>query len=310
MNNNQKHIIIAGGTGLIGSRLREKLNQLGYRVSILTRNSSLSGKPGYIDWNPGQLTVDTAALSDSTAIVNLAGAGVMDHAWTDAYKKKILQSRIDTNLCLRQAMKGMTVKPILISASAIGYYGFGRPDEVFYEDSSAKSGDYLQEVTMKWEDAANRAAEFSRRHATFRIGIVLSADGGALTEMQKGFKLGVGSYFGSGEQVYSWIHIDDLCQMMIVAIQQEHVRGTFNAVAPKPVTAQTFASEIAQLKYGSSRLIPVPAFMAKLALGERHTVLTEGAHVSSNKIEKSGFEFQYRDIQTALSNILESPSGS
>ena len=305
MKESKGNIVIAGGTGLVGSRLVELLEAKGYTTTILTRDSKKSKLAGFMQWSPSESQLDLDNIEQPQAVVNLAGAGVMDHAWTDSYKKTIIQSRVDSNRCLGEAMASLKSKPVYVSASAIGYYGYRESNEAFHEDDTPTKGDFLQEVTKEWEAAGVQAGQQASRHVIVRIGIVMSAQGGALQEMEKGFVAGIGSYFSPGNQMYSWIHIDDLCGIIIHAIEQEVVDGVYNGVAPNPVVAKALAGSIAEAKYGKVRLLPVPKFASKLALGQRQKILTGSCKVSADKILRSGFKFHYPTIDSAMSDIIK-----
>ena len=297
------NILVAGGTGLIGQRLYQILTDAGNHVHILTRNKNKSTLDNFHHWDPEKGMIHLDKLPDIHVIINLAGAGVMDKPWTNAYKKEILNSRLNATRCLHQVVDVQSTKPMVIAASAIGYYGYDNGE--FEEHSSPAPGDFLQDVTQKWEAATADLALHAARLACIRIGIVLSGSGGALTEMLKGFKFGFGSYFSPGDQYYSWIHIDDLCSLILHIIQNKDLSGTYNGVAPEPVTAKDMTSIIARKKFGTDRLIAVPLFASKLLLGERHTLLTGSCKVSSKKIEQTGFTFRYPTLSQAIDNILD-----
>ena len=296
-------VVIAGGTGLIGSHMRRHLSELDVTTRILTRNKRLWSGPGYIPWNPELDELDERELSTCQVIINLAGAGIAEYRWTSAYKKRLIDSRVQSNLCLARALDQLTDPPILLSASAIGYYGYRHGNTPFHETDAPVRGDFSQQVVTHWESAIAKAGAKAQRHVMVRIGIVLAHDGGALKEMEKGFRFGVGTYFCPGHQVYSWIHIDDLCRMMIHFINETSLSGTFNATAPRPVTALELAEKIGTSKFGRKRLIGIPEWMARLLLGDRYQLLTGGNFVSSQKVEKTGFTFAYPSIGDAVSNL-------
>jgi len=305
MQQDPKIIVIAGGTGLIGTRLSEILKKTGYEIKILTRNEDLSNDSRYVNWKPKQNQLDYTAIENCHAIINLAGAGIADQKWTSEYKKIVISSRVDSNNTLASAMEKMTNKPIYISASAIGYYGYHSGESAFEEDDQPGQGDFLQEVSNAWERASSAAGEHASRHATVRIGIVLAKEGGALQEMLRGFHLGIGSYFSPGDQIYSWIDLDDLCGIFMHLLENDQLKGIYNGVAPNPVSAKKLAGTIANKKYGRSLLMPVPKFASNLILGEQQQMLTGSCAVSSQKIQEAGFRFIYRKIEKSIDHLIE-----
>ncbi len=304
MKSNQIRILIAGGTGLVGSRLQNQITREEGKVTIMTRNKKLVEQDDHIYWDPEKGIVEDADFSDVQAIINLAGAGVMSHAWTDEYKKLILKSRTDATRCIGELIAKMEQAPVLISSSAIGYYGYASENVVFHENDRPHEGDYLQTVTIAWEKSAALAAKKAARHVILRIGIVLASEGGALAEMRKGCNAGFGSYFNPGNQIYSWIHIDDLCRMIRRMMVDEQYSGVYNAVSPDPVTARDLTAKICTIAHGHHRVLPVPIWTARMILGARHTLLTGSCRVSSQKIEKAGFSFNYPILDQALSELL------
>jgi uncharacterized protein (TIGR01777 family) len=295
-------ITIAGGTGLIGKALKHKLEKRGAVVRILTRNRDKVDGRKYFHWNPAEHSIDEKVLSDCKAVVNLAGAGVMSHSWSATYKKIILESRVNANKTLEQAAQNCSGDLHLVSASAIGHYGY-HASEVFDENNRKENGGYLQEVVTQWEAAAKKTALQFSNHTILRIGIVLSNRGGALTELINGFKFGFGSYFDPGNQYYSWIHIEDVCGI-VCHVLEKRLTGTFNTVAPNPVTAKTMSREIAKKLYGKVRLLPIPKPMSALILGERHHMLTGSANVSAQRIMNSNYKFNYPAIDLALGSFI------
>ncbi len=298
-------IIIAGGSGLIGSELSALLEQRGYDVFILTRQHELTSESKYIHWSPKTNEIDLDAIADAYAVINLAGAGVMDKRWSTDYKKILIDSRTQANACLKSAFKKIGRIPLLMSASAIGFYGqdMGRQKE-YTESDEGHTEDFLRQVTQEWERTAREAGAYAERHIIVRIGIVLSMKGGALTEMLKGFQLGLCTYFSPGDQIYSWIHIQDLCRIFLHLLDNHACQGVFNGVSPEPVSARSFADRIGAHKYSNHLCVPIPLMAAKLILGERHEVLTTGNRVSSRKIASTGFSFSYPTLDACLTDLL------
>ena len=298
-----KKILITGASGLVGSRLTEMLLQKGHQVSHLGRTKKSGPVKSYV-WNVDKGEFDAAALVGIDAIIHLAGAGVADKRWNEQRKKEILESRTKSSALLYQTLKkeNHAVKAV-VSASAIGYYGFCLDERIFNEESKPGS-DYLAQVTRQWEEAVDKISSLGIRVAKVRIGIVLSAKGGALPEMAKPVRFGVGAPLGTGKQYLSWIHIDDLCAMFMKAVEDDQMHGAYNAVCDW-VTNETITKSIARVLNRPLLLPPIPGFMMKLIVGEMAVIVVNGSKVSSDKIRKTGFTFQYPDLNEALSELLK-----
>ncbi|HNS10986.1 MAG TPA: TIGR01777 family oxidoreductase [Bacteroidia bacterium] len=294
-------IIITGGSGLLGSRLVPFLKSKNFVPAILSRNNR-KNDPNYFVWNPDAGQIDTAVLEDSGAIVHLAGAGIADKSWTEARKKVILDSRVKSATLLFETLKS---KPnrirTIISASAVGIYGDG-DGEWKNEESSIDRG-FLQDTCVAWENSVQRFEELGIRVVIFRIGVVLSNDGGAYPQMSLPIKFLAGAALGSGEQYISWIHIDDLCRMIVHALENENMHGVYNAVAPQPVTNREFYRVLA--KKLSRPLWPfnVPASILKIILGKKAEIVLNGQRVANAKILSTGFEFRFNNLNEAIDEL-------
>lgn len=297
-------IIIAGGTGLLGMHMSEILADQGYVVRHLSRTRNLNAKfPAYA-WNIKKQTIDEDVFQDADYVINLAGANLADKRWTNAQKRNIIESRTHSTKLLRDTFERINLKPkAYISASAIGIYG-DRRDEWLSENSKNGSG-FVPEVVIKWEDAAKEIAELGIRTVFMRIGIVFSTQGGALEKMLIPFKFFNGSYFGDGQQYYSWIHIDDVARMFIKAMQDEAMTGAYNAVAPNPATCKEIVVQLKKALDTPAVIMPVPSFALKLGMGEMAVIVLDSARVSSEKIEKTGFQFQFPELLPALKDLLD-----
>lgn len=297
-----KKILITGASGLIGSRLTEMLLQKGYQVSHLGRTKKVGSVESFV-WDVEKGELDQQALVGVDAIIHLAGAGVADKRWNEKRKKEILESRTKSSALLFETLKktNHSIKAV-VSASAIGYYGFCLDERIFSEVSNAGS-DYLAQVTKAWETEVDRIASLGIRVAKIRIGIVLSEKGGALAEMAKPVRLGVGAPLGTGKQYLSWIHIDDLCAMFIKAVDDDQMHGAYNAVCDW-VTNESITKSIAKVLNKPLLLPPVPGFIMKIIVGEMAMIVVNGSKVSSDKIRKTGFTFQYPELNEALRNLL------
>jgi len=297
-------ILITGGTGLVGSRLTEMLLNKGFEVSHIGRTKKAGRVPSFV-WDIKQKKFDAQALKGVNTIVHLAGAGVADKRWTTARKKEILGSRIESTKLLFETLKTTSNEVnTVVAASAIGYYGFGLGEETVEEDSKPGT-DFLAQVTKQWEAQVDKIGTLGIRMVKLRIGIVLSEKGGALAEMAKPIKLGAGAALGSGKQYLSWIHLDDLCEMFIKAIAAENMNGAYNAVGTGWVTNQEMTKAIAHILKKPLLLPSVPGFVLKIILGEMADMVLNGSKVSSKKIQKTGFSFQYTSLDDALKNLLQ-----
>lgn len=299
-------ILITGATGLIGTELVALLLQNGVTVHYLTTSKKkIETQPNYhgFYWNPNQGIIDENALMGVGSIIHLAGATI-SKGWTAKYKQEIIESRILSSNVLFKALKAHPneVKQI-VSASATGIYPTNFT-KLYTEDETDVDESFLGKVVMKWEESINKFKLLNIKVAKIRIGLVLSDKGGALPEMLKPIKIGIGSPFGSGKQVQSWIHIHDLVEMYFYAVQNE-LDGVFNAVAPNPVTNKKLTQEIASVVNKPLFMPNIPKFFMALILGEMHTILFASQNVSSEKIESEGFVFKYKQLDKALKNILE-----
>jgi len=298
-----KKILITGASGLVGKRLTELLLQKGYQVSHLGRSKKGGSVPSFL-WDVEKEFIDSAALVDVDTVIHLAGAGVADQRWTQNRKKEILESRTKSTALLFNALKRQKHKvTTFISASAVGYYGFGLSDEVFTEESKSGS-DFLAQVTRQWEEQADKISLLGIRVVKLRIGIVLSERGGALAEMAKPIKLGVGAPLGSGKQYLTWIHLDDLCSMFSKAIDDQQMNGVYNAVGPESVTNAEMTKSIAKVLKRHLWLPPIPNFVMKIILGEMADLVLNGSKVSAKKIQRAGFEFRFTNLDEAVNDLL------
>jgi len=299
-----KRILIAGGSGLIGTRLSEILQNRGYEVWHLSRNSQDLKKTKTFLWDVKNEMIDPAAFEAVGVVINLAGVGVADRRWSSKRKKEILESRTKSTALLRRHLASTAhAVQSFICASGIGYYGPGDENTVFIEDEGA-GNDFLAEVTRAWEKESDKFSDLGIRVVKMRIGIVLSNRGGALAPIAKTVRYFVGAPLGSGKQYMSWIHIDDLCHMFLHAIEHREIKGPYNAVAPSPVTNTDFIKAIATTLNKPLLLPNIPAFVLKLMLGELSTVVLDGARVSSRKIQNTGFTFRFDALPKALSDLL------
>lgn len=296
-------VLITGGSGLVGQRLSQMLLERGYGVSWLSRQAAQKGKVKTYRWDVQRQYIDPEALQNVQYIVHLAGAGVADGRWTEERKKLILESRTQSTRLLANALQKQAHSVrAFVGASAIGLYG-AHTGNVLVGEGFPPANDFLAQVVRQWEAETDRIAD-RLRTVKIRIGVVLSAQGGALPQMALPVRLFAGAPLGSGKQWVSWIHIDDLCRMFIKAIEDEQMHGAYNGVAPQPLTNQQLTRAIGQVLHRPVWPLHVPAFALNLALGEMATVVLGGSRVSSKKIEEAGFAFQFPDAMSALNNLI------
>lgn len=295
-------ILITGASGLIGTRLTELFIQRGHAVVHLGRTKRTRKIPCF-RWDVEKGMIEEDAFDGVDAVVHLAGAGVADQRWTKRRKQEILESRTKSTALLARHLENYSNVKAVVSASAIGYYGFGLTDEEYTEESNPGT-DYLASVVSAWEGEVDKIQ--NKRVVKIRIGIVLSEKGGALKEMMKPIQWGVGAPLGSGKQYMSWIHLDDLCRMFMRAVEDQTMKGAYNATGPYAVTNKELTRALAKALHKPLWLPPVPKFVLKLVVGEMADIVLNGSIVSSKKIQQTGFTFQFNSLEEALNNLLES----
>ncbi|MGA1602902.1 MAG: TIGR01777 family oxidoreductase [Prochlorothrix sp.] len=302
-------VAVTGATGFVGSRLVPCLLEAGHSVLVLIRNpqkaktlfASFGSAVETIAYQPTEAGDWQNALQGCGGVINLAGDPIADSRWTPAKKQSILQSRVLGTQRLVEAIAKVSPQPVLVSASAIGFYGVSET-EVFHETSQSGS-DFLAEVCQGWETAALAAGNSGSRVAIIRIGIVVGPDGGAISKMLPPFRLFGGGPLGSGEQWFSWIHRDDLVQLLIQALTDDQFQGAYNGTAPEPVRMHQLCTVLGQVINRPSWL-PVPEFALELLLGEGAQVVLEGQQVLPTRTLSTGFQFQYPTLDQALRQFL------
>ncbi len=289
-------VAITGASGLIGTALTASLNAEGTDVIRLVRRPATA--PDEVSWDPVKRTVDTAALAEKsiTAVVHLAGAGVGDRRWNAEYRKLILSSRVDGTAAIAQSVAELPGNPVLISGSAIGYYGDTGTEIV---DESGPLGDtFLAHVVRDWEAAADPARRAGRRVACIRTGLVADSEGGAFGKMIPIFRKGIGGRIGSGKQWWSFISIADEVGAIKFCIAND-IEGPVNLVAPKPVTNAEATKALAAL-LDKPAVLPVPKFALRVALGGFAQEVTMSQGVAPEVLTKAGFQWQHPTIEQAL----------
>ncbi|MGE4515150.1 MAG: TIGR01777 family oxidoreductase, partial [Chryseobacterium sp.] len=275
-----------------------------YIVRFLTREKKNENK---FEWNINEKTIDEKAFEGISHIIHLAGANISEKRWTDERKKELISSRVDSaDLLLQTLIKKNIRLKSFISASGINYYGTKTTDNIFNEND-APGNDFLSEVVVLWERAADQFKEqhLAERVVKIRTAVVLSDKEGALKKMLPTIKMGIGSALGSGKQYMPWIHIKDICSIYEFALQNSSVDGAFNAVAPQHTTNKNLTEKIAEVLDKPLFMPNVPAFVLKFIFGELADALLEGSRASADKIQKAGFHFEFPDLKIALENLLK-----
>ena len=301
----KKTVLITGGTGLIGRRLTELLLERGYFVSYLSRSEE-ENYPGVsvYHWDIKKEAVDPRALDSMDYLVHLAGAGIADERWTDERKKVIVESRTESIELLARIMKAQGQRPeAFVSSSAVGYYGADTGDER-HTEQSPPGDDFLAEVTVKWEEAADCVKDLGVRTVKLRTGVVLSDKGGALPKIAAPARFGLGAPLGDGDQWMSWIHIDDMCRLYIEAIENKNWEGVYNGVAHPPVTNAELTKLISQVLDRPQWIPKVPEFALDLAFGEMAEVVLGSSYVENARLRTTDFEYKFPDLEGALRDLL------
>ncbi|MGB8476823.1 MAG: TIGR01777 family oxidoreductase [Candidatus Acidiferrum sp.] len=299
-------ILVSGSSGLVGNALVRALAKSGHTVCRLVRPGTVM-KDGRNDgfqvaWNPTTGELGGAAVG-ADAVVSLAGASIAERRWTAARKAALRSSRIDTTRALVNALAKMNARPrVLVSASAIGYYG-NRGDELLTEESPP-GNDFLSSLAVEWEAEARKAEAIGIRVVLARFGIVLARDGGALPKMMLPFRFFAGGKIGSGRQWMSWIALDDVIEILCLALENGEVRGPINVISPQPVQNAEFTKTLAGVMHRPA-LFPAPAFALRLALGEMaDALLLSSTRVLPQKLDRLGYRFLHPDLKSALATIL------
>ena len=300
-----KTILITGGTGLIGRCLIKSLSKDSNTIYVLTRSESrFENNVNFINWDPDSQRLDLSNIPAVDYIINLAGASIDGSRWTNSYKRKILESRLNSTSLLFKEIKKLKQKPSLyIGASATGFYK--KNTKVAQVEEDYKGSDFLSDVVAKWEKESNNFMKYGIRTVLLRIGLVLSKDGGVLKKLYPIFKLFLGVPIGSGRQTISWIHIKDLVDFIHKSIGDNKISGVYNLTAPEVITNYKFTEELALVwkRPVFPKIFKAPSFIVKLLFGEQSSLVLNGLNVSSNKIESTSFKFSFINIKSALKDI-------
>lgn len=297
-------VLISGGTGLVGRHLAKALLKKGYGVALLSRKSDHTGSLKTFFWDPEKSVIDPEAVPAADYIIHLAGAGIGDRRWTKKRKQLILDSRVNSAELLFASLSGKNHKiKAFITASAVGYYGAVISDRIFTEDDPPAE-DFTGFICRNWEMVAGKFEEAGIRTVIIRTGIVLSNRGGALQKISLPVRLGIGSAIGNGQQYVPWIHIEDLCNIYIKALEDTGTKGPYNAVAPGHETNRSLTMRLAAVMNRPFWFPNIPAFAMKLIFGEMSEILLQGSRVSSEKIRKTGYVFKFSDLESALNDLF------
>ena len=291
-----KTVLIAGGSGLIGKKLNQVLSKKGYKVYTLTRSAKHRGQ---IYWNPTQQTIEGKHLDKVNIIINLTGENIGEKRWTNERKKALRDSRVKTTQFLHSLVSNLPNLEYYISASGINCY---EKDDKIHTESDPYGKDFLSKLVKEWE-AMSDLFESNCKVAKLRISMVLSKRGGALDKMLLPVKLGLGSPIGTGKQLMPWIHIDDLCNLFVYAIENE-LTGTYNATANCD-SNHDFMKALAKALNRPFFMPKVPAFLLKLILGEMAALVLNSTNASNEKVKSAGFIFQNEDIEATLSSFFK-----
>lgn len=302
------HVIITGGTGLIGKALTQNLLVDGHKVTVLSRSPQRKQDPALAGAHIAIWDAKTAQgwgeLADGAdAIVNLAGAGIADSRWSAERRRQIVDSRVNAGKAVMEAIRNATQKPkVLIQSSAVGYYG--PSDDRVLTESSSPGSDFLAQVCFAWEASTAAAKDLGVRRPVIRTGVVLSTRGGALPKMALPFQFFIGGPLGSGKQYFPWIHIDDEVRAIRFLLESPTADGAFNLAAPNPPTNAEFSKQLGEAM-GRPALMPVPGFGLKILFGAMSTVLLDGQRTVPQKLEAAGFQFAYPEAVAALRDVFQ-----
>ena len=302
----KKNVLISGGSGFVGQHLTKLLLNKGYTVSILSRSERQNKNDiFYYKWDVEKQFIEEEAVLKADYIIHLAGENIAEKRWTAKRKAAIIDSREKSAQLLYIVLKKHYKKlDAFVSASAVGYYGAVNGQEICSEDD-APANDFLGYACQKWEDSIDFIENLNIRTVKIRTGLVMGRNDGFLKKLIPLFKYRLGSALGSGKQYMPWIHIDDLCGIYLKAIVDTEMSGPYNAAVNDDTTNSIFSKTLARI-YGYSIWLPnVPEFILKIALGEMSKIVLTGRRVSSDKIEQTGFEFKYTNLEEALKDCVK-----
>ena len=300
-----KSILITGGTGLIGSKLLDSIDKSVYNVYVLTRKKSYKENGvNYINWDPENSVLDISQIKNLFSVINLAGESIDGSRWTSNYKRKILDSRVNSTRLLFNKVKEMKELPkSFISASATGFYEVNTDNP--QAETDLPGNNFLSDVVQQWEKEILKFKSLGLRTTTFRIGLVLSKDGGVLKRLYPIFKFFLGVPIGSGKQMISWIHESDMIGLINMAIESNKLEGIYNAVAPEIITNTEFTKSLLKSlnRFSYPSIIKAPSFIVRILFGEQSDLVLNGLNISSEKIMQSNYKFKFTKLSSALNAI-------
>ena len=299
-------VIITGGSGLVGRYLTSVLLAEGYKVCHLSRKQDQFGRVRVYRWDPVRQIIDPVVLEGIDYIIHLAGANIGEKRWTKKRREEIIKSRVDSSgLIYRTIAENKIPLKAYISASGISYYGAVTSDKIFVEDDPPAT-DFLGNTCRLWEESADQLKNLGIRTVKIRTAVVLEKNDGALARLFLPARLGIFPMVGGGHQYMPWIHINDMCNIYLKAIEDEKMEGAYNAVAPHHVTFNDFMKTLSQVLKKSYFHPPVPAFVLRTVMGEMSDVILKGSRISPEKIIKAGYRFAFDNLQDALRDIISS----
>lgn len=297
-------VLITGGSGLVGRYLTSALLSAGYKVSHLSRKASQFGKVRVFRWDPEKQIIDPSVFDGVDYIVHLAGANIGEKRWTIGRKEEIIRSRVESSRLLHNMITGNNIPlKAFISASAVGYYGSETSGKIFTEEDPSAT-DFLGSTCRQWEEGADLFEKSGIRIVKIRTAVVLEKTDSALSKLMMPAKFGFLVQTGNGLQYMPWIHINDLCNIYLKAIEDPGMAGAYNASSPQHVTNEEFMSILGNVMKRPVFFMPVPGLLLRALLGEMSDVILKGSRVSSEKIETAGYKFMYSNLEEALENVI------
>jgi len=295
-------ILIAGGSGLVGSHLVPMLMSKGHEVFILTTKKNFGAKPYHqLYWDPKKGHLPKEALKDTHVVINLAGYSIANR-WTATNKQLMIDSRLDSTATLVRAFKEINQPVELwLGASASGFYEASNEPK---KENDIAATDFLGHLTSNWEQANNEIGHLAKRKVILRIPVVLASEDGALKKMLPLYKNGLGAPVGNGRQSTTWIHVDDLARFIVFSIEEKHIDGTYNIGSTEVVSNKEFSEHLSKALGKPHFLPPVPAFVIKLLYGEMAALVLQGRHLNTDKFQSTGFQLRYPTLNQSLAHLL------
>jgi len=300
---NKRGVLISGGSGLVGQNLTKRLLAKGCRVHHLSRSKKEAKNYKVFQWNLSEGTIDEAAFQGIDTVIHLAGAGVIDKPWSATRKKELVESRVKSAQLIHEKLSNTAhIVKTFLSASAIGWYG--NTHEIVVKEDAPAGSDFLADLCVQWEAAAQSFTELGIRVCQVRIGLVLDKSGGVLKNMVRPIRFGIGGMLGDGSQMTSWIDNNDLAKIFIYLMENEQCVGAYNGTAPESMSHKEFVKTIAKTLNKKCLLVPSPAFAIKAVMGEMSTALFQSVRAYPDKLLREEFRFDYPDLSRSLQKQL------